>query len=74
MIEVVGLGCRKGQITLEGAEAIGKAKHVFVKTAKTDTFKYFEGREVVTMDDIYDSAEDFDDLDEKIVERLLSQK
>lgn len=74
MIEVVGLGCRKGQITLEGAAAIDKAKHIFVKTAKTDTFKYFQGRDVVTMDDIYDSAEDFDDLDEKIVERLISCK
>lgn len=74
MIEVVGLGCRKGQITLEGAEAVKKAKHVFVKTCKTDTFSFFEGSEVSTMDDIYDSSDNFDDLDEKIVERLLSQK
>lgn len=74
MIEVVGLGCRKGQITLEGAQAVEKAAHVFVKTAKTDTFKYFEGREVSTMDDIYESSDDFDDLDGKIVERLLATK
>ena len=74
MIEVVGLGCRKGQITLEGVEAIEKAKHVFVKTAKTDTFAYFKDKEVVTMDDVYDDSENFDDLDEKIAERLLSQK
>ncbi len=72
MIEVVGLGCRKGQITLEGAQAVDRAKHVFVKTAQTDTFAYFEGRQVSTMDDVYESAENFDDLDEKIVERLLS--
>lgn len=74
MIEVVGLGCRKGQITLEGAEAVSKAKHVFVKTAKTDTFDYFKDKEVLTMDDIYDSSENFDELDEKIVQRLLAQK
>ncbi len=74
MIEVVGLGCRKGQITLEGVNAVEKAKKVFVKTAKTDTFSFFEGKEVCTMDDIYDSSENFDDLDEKIVERLLAQK
>ena len=74
MIEVVGLGCRKGQITMEGAEAVAKAKHVFVKTAKTDTFAFFEGKEVSTMDDVYDSSENFDELDEKIVARLLAQK
>ena len=74
MIEVVGLGCRKGQITLEGAQAVARAKHVFVKTAKTDTFSYFEDKDVMTMDDVYDSCENFDDLDEKIVERLVSQK
>ena len=74
MIEVVGLGCRKGQITLEGADAIARAKHVVVKTGKTDTFAYFEGKDVSTADDIYDASENFDELDEKIVERLLSLK
>lgn len=74
MIEVVALGCRKGQITLEGTQAIERAKHVFVKTAKTDTFAYFQGKDVSTMDDIYESSETFEDLDDKIVERLLSVK
>lgn len=76
MIYVVGLGCKKGQLTLEGAEIIAQSKKVFVKTAKTDTYGYFEekGIGVVTFDDIYENSEDFDSLDENIVDILTAQK
>lgn len=76
MIYVVGLGCTKGQITQEGIKAIDKCKTVFVKTAKTDTYKYFEesGKQVQTMDDIYEQSEDFEQLDRDIVERILGAK
>ena len=58
MITVVALGCREGQITMEGAEAIGKADKVFVKTALTDTYNYFKDRgiEHTCLDFIYDNS------------------
>ena len=76
MITVVGLGVDKDQITLAGVKEIIKAKKVFVKTALTETFSYFEENNinVTTFDYIYEQAEDFSNLDEKIVEILLNEK
>ncbi len=75
MITVVALGCREGQITMEGAEAIGKADKVFVKTALTDTYNYFKDRgiEHTCLDFIYDNSQNFDELDSAIVEFIASQ-
>lgn len=75
MITVVALGCAKGQLTLEGAEAIDKASKVFVKTALTDTYDYFKdkGIECISLDFIYEKSQNFDELDEEIANYLLSQ-
>lgn len=72
MITVVGLGCKKGQITLEGAQAVASADKVFVKTALTDTYTYFQesGLDVESLDFIYEQSGDFDNLDRAIVDYL----
>lgn len=72
MITVVGLGMREGDLSLNGVAAIDNAQVVVVKTALTDTYKFFEGRPHETLDEFYENAEDFDDLDNKIAEYLLS--
>ena len=76
MITIVALGCAKGQLTIAGAEAIDKAEKVFVKTALTDTYEYFEdkGIECTALDFIYEKSQNFDELDEEIASFLLSQK
>lgn len=76
MITVVGLGSRDGDLTLKGVAAIDNAQVVIVKTALTDTYKYFEKAGIFheTLDRFYESAEDFDDLDEQIAEYLFSLK
>ncbi|MDE7192141.1 MAG: nucleoside triphosphate pyrophosphohydrolase [Clostridia bacterium] len=76
MIKVVALGCKKGQLTIAGAEAIDKAKKVFVKTALTDTYDYFkdEGIACETLDFIYEKSQNFDELDSEIADYLLSQQ
>jgi uncharacterized protein YabN with tetrapyrrole methylase and pyrophosphatase domain len=60
---------------MEGAEAIGKADKVFVKTALTDTYNYFKDRgiEHTCLDFIYDNSQNFDELDSAIVEFIASQ-
>lgn len=75
MITVVALGCSKGQLTLNGADAIDKAEKVFVKTALTDTYDYFKDRgiECTSLDFIYENSQNFDELDEEIAKYLMSQ-
>lgn len=75
MITVVALGCRAGQITLEGANAIGKADKVFVKTALTDTYDYFKENQIehTCLDFIYENSQNFDELDSAIADFILSQ-
>lgn len=75
MITVVGLGILENQITLEGAEAVKSADKVFVKTALTPTYKYFENKGVAaeSFDGVFETAENFDELDEKIIERLVKE-
>lgn len=70
MIKVVGLGNKDGDISILGAVAIDNADVVIVKTALTDTYKYFEAEGItpITLDHLYEESEDFDDLDNKIVE------
>ena len=74
MITVVGLGILENQITLEGAEAVKAADKVFVKTALTPTYKYFENNGVAaeSFDGVFETAENFDEPDEKIIERRRS--
>ncbi len=69
MITVVGIGRNKYDMTLKGVEAISHASKVVVKTALTPAFQYFEDNAIKCdiLDDIYDSAESFADLDKKIV-------
>lgn len=75
MITVVALGCKYGQLTLEGADAIAKADKVFVKTALTDTYRYFKEKNIPheTLDSIYENSKDFDDLDNSIAQYMLER-
>lgn len=72
MIKVVGLGVQNGDLSLRGAEAIEGADVVVVKTALTNTYKYFIEKNIKheTLDFLYEKSEDFDDLDSNIAEYL----
>jgi len=76
MIVVIGLGNRAGEVTLNQAKAIKDADKVVVKTAKTDTYTYFQANNIKadSLDYIYDRATNFTDLDTQIVDYLLSLK
>lgn len=75
MLKIVGLGLNDGDISLTGDSAIKTAEKVFVKTAKTATYKYFTKNNltVTSFDDIYDQAEDFSDLDRQICQILIKE-
>ncbi len=76
MIKVVGLGLKDGDLSLKGAVAIDNAEIVIVKTALTDTYKFFVEENISheTLDSFYEDSQDVDDLDNKIAEYLFALK
>lgn len=74
MITVVGLGNNKGDITLRAAEAIKGADYVIVKTALIKSYEYFVDNDIntISLDNIYIDAEDFDQLQQMLCDKVLS--
>ena len=74
MITVVGMGSKKGDLTLDGVKAITTADVVVVKSQLTHCAKTVaEYRsDAIYCDDLFESAEDFDDLNNLIANRLNS--
>lgn len=73
MIHVIGLGTRPKHLTIQAADLLARVKHVYVKTALTPTYDYFRSHAIdaISMDDVYENAQDFDALDDAVVERLI---
>lgn len=74
MITVVGMGNKSEDLTQLGAQTIKNAQVVVVKSALTHMKKTVESirDDALYCDFIYETAEDFDDLNGKIVEYLHS--
>ena len=70
MITVVGAGRNKFDMTFAGAQAIKNSDIVVIKTALTKTYEYFADNNITTisLDNFYENAVDFTDLDNKIVQ------
>lgn len=76
MITIVGMGIESGQLSLDGDKTIRNADMVVVKTKLTATYTYFEQNNIenITLDDIFENANDFEDLDNRIVEFLIDHE
>ena len=74
MITVVGMGRKSGDLTLDGRAAIENANVVVVKSARTHAAETVAAirSDAIYCDDLYEQAEDFDSLNEVIVNRLKS--
>ena len=73
-LTIVGLGTLPEHITEEGKTAIKKATTVIVKTSKTPSYKYFELIPHETLDEQFNSSEDFDSLNSTCADYILSKK
>lgn len=75
MITVIGLGLAENDLTLKAVDAIGAADKVFIKTSQTPTYGFFKGRGITAerFDTLYDEAENFGDLNTKIIDRLIKE-
>ena len=74
MITVVGMGREKGDLTMRGAEAIRGADVVVVKSQFTHAAEAVADirSDAIYCDDLYDAADDFDQLNNLIIKRLQS--
>ncbi|MDD3882704.1 MAG: nucleoside triphosphate pyrophosphohydrolase [Eubacteriales bacterium] len=74
-ITVVSLGCGHPEdITVRALSAIKSARRVFILSDRMPAAELLkrEGVGFSTMDDLYDAAEDFDTLADRIAERLIA--
>lgn len=74
MLTIIGLGNSLKQITPEAQEKISSATKVIVKTRISQTYSFFENIPHVTLDEIFDTSDDFDTVNQKCAEYILSQK
>ena len=74
MITVVGMGRKSGDLTSDGRAAIEAADVVVVKSVKTHAAEAVAAirGDAVYCDDLYENADDFDSLNQAIVNRLQS--
>ncbi len=70
MITVVGLGCDKNDLTINGLNAINKAKKVYLRTALTKAAKALLSirEDASSLDFLYEEAQSFDELIERTVD------
>lgn len=73
-LTIVGLGTNKNQITDEAKQIIASATTVIVKTNKMPTYSYFENIPHVTLDEIFNTSDDFDSLNKSASDFILSKK
>lgn len=76
MITVIGLGIDKESLTLKAINAIKKSNKIIVKTKLSKPYEFFEENniEVESLDFLYEKAEDFDKLNQSIVDYLMNIK
>ena len=74
MITIVGMGSKRGDLTLDGLSAIQQADVVVVKSQLTHAGQTVAEirSDAIYCDDLFEQAEDFDHLNQLIVERLGS--
>lgn len=70
MITIVGLGYEADSLSVKGLKAIEAADKLFVLTEKTAAGAALKRYNPVYMDDLFETAADFDALDEAIAARL----
>mgnify|MGYP004668360921 CR=1 FL=1 len=76
MITVIGLGVKKGDVSCRAAERLKAAEKVFVRTERTDSAQILKEWNVayVSFDALFDTAETFEALYEKIAAELQKEQ
>ena len=70
-ITLIGLGIREGDLTLSAKDALDSADKILARTALSDSFKNLSSYAVTPLDGVFESAENFDDLNNKLAAEVL---
>lgn len=75
MITIVGLGIKKGDLTLNAIEALTGGAQVLLRTAVTPAAEFMKEKGVAfeSLDRLYEQNEDYDEVNEAIVEAVLAK-
>lgn len=75
-ITIVRVGTRKGEITLEAAQAFKEAESVILHTARCGCAEWLteNGIAFSSLDEIYEQAEDFDALATRAAQTVMAQE
>lgn len=76
MLTILGLGLRKEHLTLEAMEILSGGIRIVLRTGQCGAQEYLreKGIPFETLDDLYQGAEDFDQLKEAITRRVAGLK
>ncbi len=74
-INVVGMGIKKGDVTLNGFNVVKNSQHIYLRSERLKGFSSFseENLSVVALDFIYEKTEDFDELNQNIGNFLMEE-
>ncbi len=73
MIHIVGLGVKQGDLTLNALEKLCGGMPVLLRTAVTPAAEYLKQKGIAfaSLDRVYEETEDYDEVNEAIVEAVL---
>ncbi len=71
-LSVIGLGVKNGDVSLNALSAIKSAKHVLLRTERTDSVGFLKenGIEYIALDRLYEKSRNFDTLTANIVKEV----
>ena len=73
-LTIAAVGWRESELTLGAVEALKNAQKVLLQTARCDCAHWLDAQNITyeTLDDLYESCDDFDEFTERAVARILS--
>ena len=70
-ISLIGLGVKRGDLTLRAKEELDRASLIIARTSQGDSFGALAQYKVRTLDDIYKSCRNFDTLNRRLAAEVL---
>ena len=72
-ITLIGLGVRRGDLSLAAKAALDGAQKIFARTSRGEAFSQLEGYDVQYLDDIYLRSRKFDTLNKNLASKILAE-
>ncbi len=69
---MIGLGVKRGDLTLRAKEALDGATKIIARTLQGDCFKSLDGYEVTALDGLFEKSRNFDTLNKKLATAVIS--